>query len=424
MSGKDFRDTNLGSHRLHAETLMLGYGYDPTLSEGAVKPPVFLSSTFTFPSADAGRQFFDIATGRETSRNDSDGGLVYARYNHPNAQIVEERLALFEGADAGAVFSSGMAAIATVMLAHCQPGDIILHSQPLYGGTDSLLGKVLPRFGITPMAIPDTTDPVSLRATIRAAETAGRLAMIFLETPANPLTTLADIGLAAELAGESAQRQKYRPLVAVDNTLLGPLFQNALACGADLSLYSLTKFVGGHSDLIAGGVLGHRQVMAPIRALRPLLGGNLDPHSCWMLSRSLETVTLRMHKAAENALTIARWLDARADVSAVHFPALAREGSVQHRVFHAQCTGAGALMSFDVGSRETAFRILDRLRIVKLAVSLGGTESLVCHPATTIQSGLSPEARAAIGVTEGLIRLSVGIEHVDDLIADLRQAMA
>lgn len=423
MAGKEFRDTHLGTHKLHAETLMLGYGYDPALSEGSVKPPVFLTSTFCFPSADAGREFFDIASGRTTGKNDIDGGLVYSRFNHPNAQIVEERLALFEGADAGAVFSSGMAAIATILFAHCRPGDVILHSNPLYGGTDAILNKVLPNFGIRAMPIADPNDAAALGARIREAEALGRVAMIYLETPSNPLATLADIGLASKMADECAARQKHRPLVVVDNTLLGPIFQNAIAAGADLSLYSLTKYVGGHSDLIAGGVLGQRQAMTPVRALRGLLGGNLDPHSCWMLSRSLETVTLRMQRAADNATKIATWLSGHKDVQAVHFPSLAKEGSVQHAIYRKQCTGPGSLMSFDVGTRERAFKVLDRLKIAKLAVSLGGTESLVCHPSTTVTSGVAPEVREAMGVTEGLIRLSVGIEHVDDLIADLEQAL-
>lgn len=421
---KDYRDTHIGAHRLHPETLMLGYGYDPALSEGSVKPPVFLTSTFCFPSADAGREFFDIAAGRTTGKNDSDGGLVYSRFNHPNAQIVEERLALFEEADAGAVFSSGMAAISTTFLAHCRPGDVILHSLPLYGGTDSLINKIMPNFGIRAMPLADPNDPAAMRKALAEAETMGRVAMIYLETPSNPLATLKDIGLASDMAGECAARQKHRPLVVVDNTLMGPVFQNAIACGADLSLYSLTKYVGGHSDLIAGGVIGTRQAITPVRMLRALLGGNLDPHSCWMLSRSLETVSLRMERAAENAMAIATWLTTQAGVEAVHFPALAPEGSVQHRIYRKQCKGAGSLMSFDVGSREKAFRVLDRLRIVKLAVSLGGTESLVCHPATTVQSGVPVEARLAMGVTEGLIRLSVGIEHKADLLADLAQALA
>lgn len=424
MQTRDYRHRMLGKHALHDETLMLGYGYDPALSEGSVKPPVFQTSTFTFPSADAGREFFDIAAGRATGKNDVEGGLVYSRYNHPNAQIVEERLALFENADAGAVFASGMAAIATALLAHCRPGDVILHSNPLYGGTDALLHKVLPNFGIGAVALADPNDPAAFREAIRAAQAQGRLAMIYLETPSNPLATLADIGLAAEMAAECASRQKHRPLVAVDNTLMGPIFQNALAAGADLSLYSLTKYVGGHSDLIAGGVLGNRAAMTPVRMLRPLLGGSLDPHSCWMLSRSLETVSLRMRRAAENATRIAGWLAAHPAVRAVHFPALAKAGSVQEKIHRKQCLGPGALMSFDVGSREKAFRALDRMRIVKLAVSLGGTESLACHPSTTVTSGVAPEVREAMGVTEGLIRLAVGIEHVDDLIADLDHALA
>ena len=423
MTGSTFRETTIGNHRLHSETLMLSYGYDPSLSEGSVKPPAFMTSTFCFPNADAGREFFDIAAGRVPGRADSDGGLVYSRYNNPNTQIVEERLALFEDADVGAVFASGMAAISTAFLAHCRPGDIILHSQPLYGGTEAVLNKILPEYGIRPMPIADATSAQSLRDATLKAESMGRVAMIFVETPSNPLTTLSDIFLVAEIAAEAGRRQGHRPVVAVDNTLQGPLFQRPLACGADLSIYSLTKYVGGHSDLIAGGVLGTRAAMTPIRALRPLLGGNLDPHSCWMLTRSLETLGLRMSRAAESATAVASWLMNHEDVKAVHFPALAKRGTAQHAIYERQCTGPGALMSFDVGSRERAFDILDRLKIAKLAVSLGGTETLICHPATTVQSGLSADQRQALGITEGLIRLSIGIEHPDDLIADLAQAM-
>jgi methionine-gamma-lyase len=424
MSNDGYRRTFLGNHALHAETLMLGYGYDPKLSEGSVKPPVFLTSTFTFPSADAGREFFDIATGRAADKVDSAGGLVYARYNHPNAQIVEERLALFEAAESGAVFASGMAAITTTAMAHCRPGDVILFSQPLYGGTDALFHNVLPQFGIKAHTIADPTTAEGMRKAFRDAEAQGRLGLVFLETPSNPLTTLADIGLAADLLDECQKRQGHRPVLAVDNTLMGPLFQKPLMCGADLSVYSLTKYVGGHSDLIAGGVLGTRKAMAPLRALRPLLGGSIDPHSCWMLTRSLETLTLRMTRAAENASRIAEWLAGHDGVRSVHFPGLTEAGSKQRAIYDRQCTGPGTLMAFDVGNRERAFAILDRLKIVKLAVSLGGTESLACHPATTVLSGLTENERQAIGVGPGLIRFSVGIEHVDDLIADLDQAMA
>lgn len=424
MSGKDHRSTHLGDHALHDETMMLGYGYDPSLSEGSVKPPVFLTSTFCFPSADAGRAFFDVVSGRsKTARNDADGGLVYSRFNHPNAQIVEERLALFERADAGAVFSSGMAAIATTVMAHAQPGDVVLYSQPLYGGTDGLFKKVLSRWGVTASPLSDAADPTALRRDADAARAKGRVAMIFLETPNNPLASLADIGAAAEVAVALGKAQGHRPLVTVDNTLLGPVLQSAIRAGADLSVYSLTKSVGGHSDLVAGGVVGAREAMAPIRMLRALLGGNLDPHSCWMLARSLETVTLRMERASDNAAKAAAFLAAHPKVTAVHHPSLFKPDSVQGRLYARQCKGPGCLMSFDVGGRAEAFRVLDRLRIAKLAVSLGGTETLVCHPATTVHSGVPEAERLALGVTEGLIRLSVGVEHVDDLIADLRQAL-
>jgi len=424
MSNDGYRRTFLGNHALHAETLMLGYGYDPKLSEGSVKPPVFLTSTFTFPSADAGREFFDIVSGRDPSKLDSAGGLVYSRFNHPNAQIVEERLAVFEQAEIGAVFSSGMAAITTTAMAHCRPGDVILFSTPLYGGTDALFHNLLPQFGIKAHTIADPATPEGMRKAFAEAQAMGRLALVFLETPSNPLATLADIGLAAEIAGEAEKHQGHRPIIAVDNTLMGPLFQKPLQCGADLSIYSLTKYVGGHSDLIAGGALGKRKAMAPLRALRSLLGGSLDPHSCWMLTRSLETLTLRMSRAAENATQIAEWLAARSDIETVHFPTLSKPGTAQRAIYERQCSGPGTLMAFDVGSRERAFAILDRLKIVKLAVSLGGTESLACHPSTTVLSGMTEAERMALGVGQGLIRLSVGIEHVDDLIADLDQAMA
>ena len=424
MDSHDYRATHIGGHALHPETLMLGYGYDPRLSEGAVKPPVFLTSTFTFPSADAGREFFDIAAGRTPGKNDVEGGLVYARFNHPNAQIVEDRLAVMEGAEAAAVFASGMAAIATAVLAHARPGDVVLHSRPLYGGTEGLFHKVLPSFGITVDAMADATSPAAVRDAVAQAEAKGRLAVIFLETPSNPLTSMSDVGLAAEAALESARRQGHRPLVMVDNTLLGPVFQTPVRLGADLSLYSLTKYVGGHSDLIAGGAVGHRAVLTPVRQLRSLLGGHLDPHSCWMVGRSLETLTLRMTKAAENARAVADWLARHPAVTAVHYPGLLAAGSREQTLYMRQCRGAGSMFSFDVGDRARAFAALDRLRIVKLAVSLGGTESLACHPATTVHSNMAAEARARIGVTEGLIRISVGIEHIDDLIADLDQALA
>src|SRR5581483_1350919 len=283
----------LANHVLHPETLMLGYGYDPLLSEGAVKPPVFLTSTFVFRSAEEGRDFFDYTSGRREPPAGAAAGLVYSRFNHPNSEIVEDRLAAYEGAEACILFSSGMSAIATSIITVARPGDAILHSQPLYGGTETLISRTLTAYGIAAVGFADGVDEAGLQAAARDAEAKGRVSVIMIETPSNPLNTLVDIKLVARIAGEIEARQGHRPVIICDNTLLGPVFQRPLALGADLSVYSLTKYVGGHSDLIAGAALGSETLLKPIRLLRGAVGTQLDPHSSWMIGRSLETLALR-----------------------------------------------------------------------------------------------------------------------------------
>ena len=292
-----YHKTQIGNHALNPETLMLGYGYDPSLSEGSVKPPVFLTSTFVFRTAEEGRDFFDMTAGRREPRAEEQTGLVYSRFNHPNLEIVEDRLAVYEKAEQGLVFASGMAAIATAILAYARPGDTILHSRPLYGGTEVLINSQLAPFGIRAAAFKDGLSESDMRAAASRAG-AGRVAMIFIETPSNPMNSLVDIAAVGRIAAEIGGKQGTRPIIACDNTMLGPVFQSPLAHGADLSIYSLTKYVGGHSDLIGGAVLGSRASLKPIRALRSAIGTQLDPHSCWMLGRSLETVSLRMERAA------------------------------------------------------------------------------------------------------------------------------
>src|SRR5262249_8426745 len=225
--------------------------------------------------------------------------------NEPNLEIVEDRLAIYEGAEQGLVFSSGMAAIATAILTDIRPGDVILHSRPLYGGTEVLIEKTLTPFGIQAEGFTDGVDESHIRGAAERAITKGRVAMIFIETPSNPMNTLVDIALVRRIAEAIGNQQSFRPITACDNTLLGTVFQSPLAHGADLSIYSLTKYVGGHSDLIAGAVVGSHEQLRPIRALRGAIGTQLDPHSCWMLSRSLETVSLRMERAAVNAANVA-----------------------------------------------------------------------------------------------------------------------
>jgi methionine-gamma-lyase len=430
MSKSRYQKDRIGNHPLHPETMMLAYGYDPNLSEGAVKPPVFLTSTFVFKSAEDGEEFFHVVAGRKPPPPGEAAGLVYSRFNHPNSEIVEDRLAVYEGAEAGLVFGSGMAAIATTILAFARPNDVILHSQPLYGGTETLLAKTLSPFG---MAAVGFADGLALKAVRVAAKEAlaaakkrkGAVSVIMIETPSNPLNTLVDVAMIRQVAEEIAEKQGgKRPVIVCDNTLLGPVFQRPLDQGADVSVYSLTKYVGGHSDLVAGAALGSAEIIKPIKALRSAIGTQLDPHSCWMLGRSLETLQLRMTRAADNATTVAAFLRGHPAVTKVHDLTALPARSAAARVHKAQATGPGSTFSFDVkGGKAGAFKVLNNLTIFKLAVSLGGTESLMSHPATTTHSGVPKEVRDRIGVSDATIRVSIGIENADDLIADLTQAL-
>jgi methionine-gamma-lyase len=416
--------THIGNHALHPETQMLNYGYDPELSEGAVKPPVFLTSTFVFASAEDGRDFFDYVSGRKEPPEGRGAGLVYSRFNHPNSEIVEDRLAVYERTDSCALFSSGMSAIATTLLAFVRPGDAVLHSQPLYGGTETLLAKTFLNLGVSAVGFADGVDEASVRAAAEEAMGKGRVSVILIETPANPTNSIVDVAMIRRIADAIGEKQGHTPLIACDNTLLGPVFQRPIEHGADISLYSLTKYVGGHSDLIAGAALGRKAVMKQIKALRGAIGTQLDPHSCWMLGRSLETLQLRMERANSNAKAVADFLHEHPKVEHIHYLPYNAPDSPIGRTFAAQCSGAGSTFSFDIkGGQPASFKFLNTLKIFKLAVSLGGTESLASHPATMTHSGVPMEVRQRIGVLESTIRFSIGIEHPDDLIADLTLAL-
>ncbi|NRP19872.1 L-methionine gamma-lyase [Ensifer adhaerens] len=416
--------THIGNHKLHPETLMLNYGYDPELSEGAVKPPVFLTSTFVFRTAEEGRDFFDFVSGRREPPAGVGAGLVYSRFNHPNSEIVEDRLAVYERTESCALFSSGMSAIATTLLAFVKPGDAVLHSQPLYGGTETLLAKTFLNLDVSAVGFADGVNEAAVTEAAEAAMAKGRVSVILIETPANPTNSLVDVAMIRRVADAIGAKQGHTPVIACDNTLLGPVFQRPIEHGADISLYSLTKYVGGHSDLIAGAALGSKAVMKQVKALRGAIGTQLDPHSCWMLGRSLETLSVRMHKANDNALVVAEFLRDHPKVERIHYLPFHDEASPLGKAYAAQCTGAGSTFSFDItGGQEAAFRFLNALQIFKLAVSLGGTESLASHPAAMTHSGVPIDVRRRIGVLDTTIRLSIGIEHPDDLVADLANAL-
>jgi methionine-gamma-lyase len=425
-----YHKRKIGQHVLKPETQMMGYGYDPTLSEGSLKPPIFLTSTFVFKTAQDGKDFFDYTSGRRELRAGQSSGLVYSRFNNPNLEVLEDRLALWEESETAAVFSSGMAAISTALWTYVRPGDVILMSQPLYGGTETLIEKTFPLFGVSAVSFTEGHDreavvEAAARASAKAQETGGRVCLIMTETPANPTNSMVDLSLMRDLSEQIGKRQSGgRPPVLVDNTFLGPVFQRPLKFGADLVMYSLTKYVGGHSDLVAGGVVGARDVVGPIKKLRGALGTQLDPNTAWMIMRSMETLSLRMHKSAQNAALVADFLRTHAKVAAVNYLGFLADDDPRRAVFERQCESAGSTFGFTVkGGEPEAFRLLDALQVIKLAVSLGGTESLISHPASTTHSGLPKETRDRIGITDALIRISVGIEDAGDLIADLASAL-
>ncbi len=421
---KPYRHRTIGEHVLKPETLMMGYGYDPKLSEGAVKCPIFQTSTFVFKSAEEGKAFFELAYGLRERRPAEEMGLIYSRINNPDLEILEDRLTLWDGGEAGLVFASGMAAISTTLFTFLRPGDVVVHSEPMYGGTEFLLESVLPQFGIHREAFAAGARGRTLAEAVAGAERLGRLGMIFVETPANPTNGLVDIVACVDAARQVAPDERGRPLVVVDNTFLGPLWQHPLELGADLVIYSLTKYAGGHSDLVAGGVVGPRSLVGRIRAMRSIVGTVLDPHTCWLLMRSLETLKLRMTSAMKNARYVAEYLAEHPKVKRVHYLGFLGDGDPEFQVYRRQCKAPGSTFAFEIhGGEPEAFRLLNSLKLIKLAVSLGGTETLMEHPAAMTHADVPPDKLAALGVTPAMLRISVGIEHPDDLIADLAQAL-
>jgi methionine-gamma-lyase len=412
----------IGEQDLHPESLMMSYGYRPEWSEGALKSPIFQTSTFVFQNAEEGKSFFEVAYGLRERKPDENLGLIYSRFNNPDLEILEDRLSLWDKAESCAVFKSGMAAIASTLLTYLRPGDVLVHSEPLYGGTQYLIQKFLAQFGIRSRHFLAGTGGDSLEEAVNDDEIADRLSMIFIETPANPTNMLVDIQHVVEKAKRLSG--KRRVLVVVDNTFLGPLWQHPLSMGAHLVIYSLTKFVGGHSDLIAGAVLGSRELLTPIRTLRAFLGSMPGPWTGWLALRSLETLKLRMTSEMKNARYVADFLADHPKVDRVHYLGHLEEGTPQYDIYRKQCLGPGSMISFDIhGGEAEAFRFLNALQLIKLAVSLGGTESLAEHPATMTHADVDQEEKRSMGITPSMVRLSIGVEHPEDLIADIRQAL-
>lgn len=317
-----------------------------------------------------------------------------------------------------------MAAISTVLLEFLKPGDLLLYSSPTYGGTDHLITETLEAMGIHSLGFPPGWGRDQLIRWVEDSGLADRLAFIYIETPANPTTDLIDIRACREVADYFSCSEKPVYL-GVDNTYMGPLWSQPLTLGADLVMYSATKYLSGHSDLIAGAVLGSAGLMQRVRTLRTFLGNMPSPHTAWLLARSLETLKLRMEQQCRSAQAIAEYLSRHPLVEKVYYLGLIDPQDPDYTIYEKQYTAPGAMLAFDVtGGEREAFQVLNALQMIKLAVSLGSTESLAQHPATMTHAGIDPERRAAMGISEKMIRLSVGVENVQDLITDLDRALA
>jgi methionine-gamma-lyase len=405
------------------ETLAVAFGYDPQMGMGAAKPPIFMTSTFVYPSAqhakDVHEAYFD-GTGPLVGETNH----IYSRLGHPGLDFLEARLAAIDGAEDAVGYCSGMAAHSSIALAHVRSGDTVLHGRPIYGGVDFLYNEMMPQFGAKATAYLDGTDEDDVRAAAERAMAMGPLKLIIAETPANPTAAIVDLDLMVRIADEVGSKQGHRPLVVVDNTLLGPFSQRPISHGVDLCMTSLTKYCGGHSDLLAGGISGNKDLIRTLKLQRTTWGNHMDPFTSWLVLRSLESVAVRTERAMSNARAVAEFLRDHSKVAGVTYLGFLEEGTRARAVYDRQCKAAGSTFSFHLhGGEAEAFRMLDKIQLMKLAVSLGGSETLICHSASTTHYAVPREQRLAGGITDGTIRLSVGLEHIDDLIADLAQAL-
>jgi methionine-gamma-lyase len=409
---------------LHPESLMMTHGYKPELSQGSIKAPIFQTSTFVFKNAEQGKSFFEVAYGLREKNENEELGLIYSRINNPNLEILEDRLCLWDKAEQCAVFESGMSAISSVLLEFLKPGDLLLYSLPVYGGTDHFINYFLKSIGIESIGFRPNQSKDEIIKKIEDSNKFSNLSLIYIETPANPTNEIIDIEMCKKIADHFSTNTK-KVFLATDNTYMGPIWSHPLKHGADIVLYSATKFIGGHSDVIAGAVLGKNEIINRIKVLRTFLGNMASPNTCWLLLRSLETLKVRMDQQAKNTIEVAAYLKTQSKIVKLHFLGNINEKSKKYKVYKKQYSSSGALIAFEIkGGEKEAFTFLNNLKLIKLAVSLGSTESLAQHPATMTHAGVSSETKEAIGINERLVRISIGIENHKDLINDIKEALS
>ncbi|MBY6067231.1 methionine gamma-lyase [Leisingera aquaemixtae] len=383
-------------------TRAIHHAYDPQDNEGALTPPLHLTSTFTFETAEAGGEMF--AGERQ--------GHIYSRISNPTCDLLEQRIATLEGAEAGLALSSGMGAITAVLWTLLSPGDEVIVDKTLYGCTFAFMRHGLAKWGVTITHV-DMTDMENLRAAV-----SDKTRVVYFETPANPNMRLVDIAAAAEIAHAAGAQ------VVVDNTYATPYLTRPIELGADIVLHSATKYLGGHGDVVAGLVVGTAEQIGEIRlvGMKDMTGAVMAPFNAMLILRGLKTLALRMDRHCASAVTVADYLAAHPAVKSVSFPG--HDSFAQADVAKRQMAQPGAMIAFEVeGGLHGGIAFMNGLQMIQRAVSLGDAETLIQHPASMTHSTYTPEERAEHGISDGLIRLSVGLEDVADILADLEQAL-
>ncbi|RVT81873.1 methionine gamma-lyase [Rhodobacteraceae bacterium CCMM004] len=383
-------------------TTAIHHAYAPAENEGALTPPLHLTSTFAFESAEAGGEMF---AGERM-------GHVYSRISNPTCDLLERRIAALEGAEAGLALSSGMGAVTATLWTLLSPGDEVIVDRTLYGCTFAYMRHGLAKWGVTITHV-DMTDLDNLRAAVSACTR-----VVYFETPANPNMRLVDIAEAAAIAHSVGAQ------VVVDNTYATPYLTQPFTLGADVVLHSATKYLGGHGDVVAGLVVGRAETVNEIRlvGMKDMTGAVMAPFNAMLILRGLKTLALRMERHSASAAEIAAWLERQDGVAKVHYPGLETFG--QRAIAQRQMQLDGGMIAFELdGGLEAGRAMMNRLRLIQRAVSLGDAETLIQHPASMTHSTYTAEERAAHGISDGLVRLSVGLEEVQDILADLAQAL-
>jgi cystathionine beta-lyase/cystathionine gamma-synthase len=367
---------------------------------GSVVTPIYETSVFAFAST---RELIDAVT----EKSDRD---VYTRWSNPTITAAEKKIADLEGAEDCALFSSGMAAISSSIISLVSRGDHIVSVRDLYGGTVGLFSDLMARFGVETTFV-EPTDVSEIKSAVR-----DNTRILYVETPTNPTLKLVDLEKVAEIAGQRGAK------VLVDSTFASPYNQQPLKFGCSLALHSATKYLAGHNDVTAGAVAGLRKLVEPIKKLRRTLGGVLDPHAAWLLSRGMKTLALRMERHNSNGQNVAEYLQSHPKVSTVHYPGLSTHP--QHALAKRQMKGFGGVVSFELkGDLNFTIRFVDNLKLALLGASLGGAETLVSQPSTASHYFMDPEERRKAGISDSLVRLSLGIEDAEDIVSDIEQAL-